>query len=155
MEDLFEMIAFVRNNVRSKNEAKLLIALFKVLKQSCNLLNNNNMIKIITDTLMLIGNDDNNINHNDTIIYCLFECYSDIEGKIHFKLLHIFDTLDEAKNYSQLTKHASEFNPAHYTMTRDNNFTYIGNRNDCVQQKQYGMEHVGLGGYIIQEFHIN
>lgn len=154
MEDMFEIVNYLRDNIKSTDEARLLVTFLDKLKDNKQFLDNKKMVKIIRDVLLLIDKNDNNqpiVNK----VCGLFECYSDVEGKIHFKLLHICNTLDNAISYSQLTKHLNDFNPAHHSMTKDNNFTYIGDRDNCVQHKQYGQEHLKLGGYVIEQFHIN
>ncbi len=73
-------------------------------------------------------------------VYCVFEAYADEEGYSHFSLKGVGKTLEDClvliENYASIRR------PVHPSMTRENNYTYIGTRDECTD---------GTGGYVIEE----
>ena len=84
------------------------------------------------------------------LVYCVYIVYGDGDGYPLYDLEFVCDSLASAKEVSLsllLDYNASRpKNLVHSTMSADNNYTYIGKREDCSDSSCYG-----FGGIIIEE----
>lgn len=73
------------------------------------------------------------------------------DGKVDYNLLAKFTSLEKAKKFSAMlyTENIDEYTDCviHEDMNKDNNYTYIGKRKDCIDDCIHGYP----VGFVIEE----
>ena len=91
--------------------------------------------------------------NQSNIIYNLFITCGDGDGDGYgytaFKYLRSFSTLEKAINYVKeiFNEDDDVTTPVHDSMNESNNFTYVGERENCSDYLSY---HTRYGGYVIE-----
>jgi len=81
-----------------------------------------------------------------SIVYCVYTVYPNDDGWPDYSLFSICTTIDKCNELINKYKPLKCSKPIHSSMNESNNYTYIGNREDCNHNYLYG-----FGGYIIEE----
>jgi hypothetical protein len=81
-------------------------------------------------------------------VYCIFSVYGEGDSYSTFDLIGVSDTVDGGHKFiaRQLTGREHNGNYVHKSMTKENNYTYLGKRSDCDNYCGYA----SFGGYVIE-----
>lgn len=89
-------------------------------------------------------------------LYAIFYTYCEDEGNIVSEFLGISDSVCNGnkiiKDNLSLIGPDNNIKPGHHLMTKDNNYTYLGNKNNVIN---INARFRNFTGFVIQPIHIN
>lgn len=87
------------------------------------------------------------------MVFCIFRLYTEDEGNVVPILMDITSTIEKAKEIIQIyVEHDVIKKPAHPSMNSDNNYTFIGKRDECSDSSWGGFK--SCNGYVIEDVEV-